>query len=207
MSIVVVDYEMGNVGSIVNMMKKLGHTATVSRAPEVIERAERLILPGVGSFDAGMAKIRAFGLEAILTRKVVAERTPVLGICLGMQLLGERSDEGKARGLGWIASESVRFSSEVERVPHMGWNTVQPGTAGAHWLFAGQPEEPRFYFVHSYHVVCKDPADEIATCRYGRSFSAAIAHEHILGVQFHPEKSHKFGMKLLGNFASHPLCS
>ncbi|HXU71374.1 MAG TPA: imidazole glycerol phosphate synthase subunit HisH [Polyangia bacterium] len=207
MSIVVVDYEMGNVGSIVNMMKRLGHTATVSRAPGVIERAERLILPGVGSFDAGMEKIRGFGLEEILTRKVIAERTPILGICLGMQLLGERSDEGKARGLGWITSESVRFSSEVERVPHMGWNTVQPGTGGPHWLFDGEPDDPRFYFVHSYHVVCKDPADVIATCRYGRSFSAAIARGHILGVQFHPEKSHKFGMKLLGNFASHALCS
>jgi glutamine amidotransferase len=137
---------------------------------------------------------------------VIEERTPILGICLGMQLLGERSAEGSASGLGWVASESVRFSSEIDRVPHMGWNTVLPMSPEAHWLFAGQPAESRFYFVHSYHVVCRDEANVIATCRYGRPFTAAIAREHILGVQFHPEKSHKFGMKLLSNFASHPAC-
>jgi len=211
MSLVVVDYGMGNVGSIVNMMKKLGHAVAVSREPEVIDAAVRLVLPGVGSFDAGMEKLRSFGLVEILTRKVVAQRTPILGICLGMQLLGEKSAEGSAKtpGLGWIACESVRFSSEIERVPHMGWNSVQPMAGpgrAAHWLFAGQVEEPRFYFVHSYHVVCRDDADVIATCRYGRPFSAAIAHGHILGVQFHPEKSHKFGMHLLNNFATHPSC-
>jgi glutamine amidotransferase len=206
MAVVVVDYDMGNVGSIVNMMKKLGHAAVVSRAPDVIDGAERLILPGVGAFDAGMDKLRGYGLVELLTRKVIEQRTPILGICLGMQLLGERSAEGNAAGLGWVASESIRFSSETERVPHMGWNTVLPAAGGAHWLFAGQPEESRFYFVHSYHVICRDEANVIATCRYGRAFNAAIASGHILGVQFHPEKSHKFGMRLLDNFARHPLC-
>jgi glutamine amidotransferase len=195
---------MGNVGSIVNMMKKIGHAVEVSAAPEVIRRADRLILPGVGSFDAGMENIRARGLVDVLTAKVVAGKTPVLGICLGMQLLGERSREGGATGLGWIPSESVRFSSESLRVPHMGWNEVAP--VDAHWLFAGQPTDMRFYFVHSYHVVCSEPRHRIATASYGIEFSAAVARDHIVGVQFHPEKSHRFGMQLLRNFASHAFC-
>lgn len=205
MSIVVVDYEMGNVGSIVNMMKKIGQSVIVSRSPDDIARADKLILPGVGSFDAGMEKIRSFGLVESLTRRVVEERTPVLGICLGMQLMGEGSEEGKTRGLGWVVAKSVRFSSAVERVPHMGWNTITPAN-GVHWLFAGEPDETRFYFVHSYYVVCAKSDDVIANCCYGQPFCAALAHGHILGVQFHPEKSHKFGMQLLRNFASHPLC-
>jgi glutamine amidotransferase len=209
MSLLVIDYEMGNIGSIVNMMKRIGHPVTVSRAPEEIARAERLILPGVGSFDAGMEKMRAFGLVEVLTRKVVDQRTPVLGICLGMQLMGERSEEGSARGLGWFPAESVRLSSEIERVPHMSWSAIEPVARPdrpAHWLFQGLPAPMRFYFVHSYHVVCRREADVIATCRHGRAFSAAIARDHILGVQFHPEKSHRFGMQLLQNFASHPPC-
>lgn len=199
MAIVVVDYDMGNVGSIVNMMKKIGHTVQVSADPAVIGAAERLILPGVGHFDTGMANIRARGLEEILTRKVVTERTPVLGICLGMQLLGAASHEGTAAGLGWIPSESLKLSSDSLRVPHMGWNEV----TSSHWLFEGEPADMRFYFVHSYHVVCKEPGDRIATTTYGIELSAAVARDHILGVQFHPEKSHRFGMQLLRNFASH----
>jgi imidazole glycerol-phosphate synthase subunit HisH len=200
-TIVIVDYDMGNVGSIVNMMKKLGHTAEVSSDPGVIGRADRLILPGVGSFDAGMANIRARGLVEVLDDTVVNRKTPVLGICLGMQLLGESSREGETKGLGWIPAEAIRFSNEAQRVPHMGWNQVSP--IAEHWLFAGQPEDMRFYFVHSYHVLCKNPQDQLATARYGASFSAAIGRGHILGVQFHPEKSHRFGMQLLRNFARH----
>lgn len=200
-AIVVVDYDMGNVGSIVNMMKKIGHAAELSSDPDVIGRADRLILPGVGSFDAGMANIRARGLVDVLQEKVVNKRTPVLGICLGMQLLGDGSREGESAGLGWISAEAIRFSSEAQRVPHMGWNQVAP--VADHWLFAGEPEDMRFYFVHSYHVVCNEPEDQIATASYGASFTAAIGLGHILGVQFHPEKSHRFGMQLLRNFASH----
>jgi glutamine amidotransferase len=198
--IVVVDYDMGNVGSIANMMKKIGHTVQVSADPETIRKADRLIIPGVGHFDAGMQNIRARGLVDVLNEKVVAQRTPVLGICLGMQLLGDKSGEGDSAGLGWIPSESVRFSNEALRVPHMGWSEVAQTD---HWLFAGEPADMRFYFVHSYHVVCKEPADRIATASYGIDFSAAIARGHIVGVQFHPEKSHRFGMQLLRNFASH----
>jgi glutamine amidotransferase len=201
MAIVVVDYDMGNVGSIVNMMKKIGHAVEVSCAPEVIRKADRLVLPGVGAFDAGMANIRERGLVEILNEKVLAQKTPVLGICLGMQLLGDRSHEGDSAGLGWIPVESIRFSSEVQRVPHMGWSTVEP--IAAHWLFDGEPADMRFYFVHSYHVVCKHEQDRIAKASYGIEFSAAVGRDHILGVQFHPEKSHRFGMQLLRNFASH----
>ena len=201
MAIVVVDYDMGNVGSIVNMMKKIGHTAEVSADPAVIGRADRLIIPGVGHFDAGMANIRARGLVEVLNQKVVTERTPVLGICLGMQLLGEASHEGTSTGLGWIPSESLKLSSESLRVPHMGWNEVAP--VDGHWLFEGEPADMRFYFVHSYHVVCKEPRDRIATTKYGIEVSAAVARDHIIGVQFHPEKSHRFGMQLLRNWASH----
>lgn len=201
MAIVVVDYDMGNVGSIVNMLKKIGHAAEVSSAPDVIGKADRLILPGVGSFDAGMKNIRERGLAEVLQAKVVDDRTPVLGICLGMQLLGEGSAEGEAAGLGWIPAASVKLSSESLRVPHMGWNEL--ALPRPHWLFEGEPADMRFYFVHSYHVVCKDPQHRIATAHYGIELSAAIARDHILGVQFHPEKSHRFGMQLLRNFASH----
>lgn len=203
MAIVVVDYDMGNVGSIVNMMKKIGQAVEVSSAPEVIRNADRLILPGVGAFDAGMANIRARGLIDVLNEKVLVGKTPVLGICLGMQLLGENSHEGDAKGLGWIPVESVKFSSEVQRVPHMGWSNVV--TPSLHWLFAGEPDDMRFYFVHSYHVVCKHDEDRIATASYGIEFTAAIARDHIMGVQFHPEKSHRFGMQLLRNFATREL--
>ena len=204
MPIVVVDYDMGNVGSIVNMMKKLGQAVEVSSDPAMIDKADRLILPGVGHFDAGMASIRARGLEEVLRAKVIDGKTAVLGICLGMQLLGKGSREGTAAGLGWIPAEALRFSSETERVPHMGWNELEP--RAGHWLFAEQPDDMRFYFVHSYHVVCEDAADQIATAKYGIDFSAAIARDHIVGVQFHPEKSHRFGMQLLRNFASHDFC-
>ncbi|HLL25230.1 MAG TPA: imidazole glycerol phosphate synthase subunit HisH [Kofleriaceae bacterium] len=204
MAIVVVDYDMGNVGSIVNMLKKIGHAAELSSVPDVIRKADRLILPGVGSFDAGMDNIRKRGLVEVLHEKVVVDKTPVLGICLGMQLLGEGSHEGTSRGLGWIPAESVKLSSESLRVPHMGWNELN--VTQPHWLFEGEPADMRFYFVHSYHVVCKDPQHQLATARYGIDLSAAIARDHILGVQFHPEKSHRFGMQLLKNFASHTFC-
>jgi glutamine amidotransferase len=197
--IVVVDYDMGNVGSIVNMMKKAGHAAVLSAEPHVIRGADRLILPGVGSFDAGMANIRARGLVDVLNEKVAAG-TPVLGICLGMQLLGDKSSEGDAAGLGWIPAESIKLSSESLRVPHMGWNEV---ATTRHWLFADEPADMRFYFVHSYHVVCKEPQHRIATTTYGIEVTAAIANGNVIGVQFHPEKSHRFGMQLLKNFASH----
>ena len=199
MAIVVIDYDMGNVGSIVNMMKKIGQPVEVSADAQTIARADRLIIPGVGSFDRGMENIRARGLVEVLNEKVITNRTPVLGICLGMQLFGDGSSEGQTSGLGWIPSESIRIESTTLRVPHMGWNEIAPSD---HWLFRGEPADMRFYFVHSYHVVCKEPQHRIATTQYGGELTAAIARDHIVGVQFHPEKSHRFGMQLLRNFAT-----
>jgi len=202
--IVVVDYGMGNVGSIVNMLKKVGCQATVSAAPETIQKAEKLILPGVGAFDQGMMNLRERSLIPALNRKVVDDRSPILGICLGMQLLSSRSEEGQLPGLGWIAAETRRFQFHTEgmslKVPHMGWNEVNPRDQSS--LFKEFEETPRFYFVHSYHVCCEREEDILATSVYGHEFTAAVKKGNIMGTQFHPEKSHRFGMQLLRNFAT-----
>lgn len=200
--IVIVDYRMGNVGSIANMCKKIGVPAVISSRPEDIERAERLILPGVGAFDEGMQNLHASGLLPLLQRRVVEEGTPVLGICLGMQLMTRSSEEGSAAGLGWVPAKTVRFRAPENpslKVPHMGWNHARVIRANS--LFDGLEEDARFYFVHSYHVVCDDPAEVLATTSYGVEFPSAFGAGNVFGVQFHPEKSHRFGMRLLSNFA------
>lgn len=201
--IVIVDYGMGNVGSIKNMLKKIGVPAMISAKPEHIRAAEKLILPGVGAFDHGMSNLTERGLIPLLNQKVIEERKPILGICLGMQLLVQSSEEGKMRGLGWIDAETRRFKFNGEnselKIPHMGWNPVKP--VGEGLLFQGFPQPPRFYFVHSYHICCRHPEDVMGTTFYGYDFAAAIRRDNILGTQFHPEKSHKFGMQVLRNFA------
>jgi imidazole glycerol-phosphate synthase subunit HisH len=203
MSIAIVDYGMGNLGSVSNMLKRVGVEAVITSDPEVILGASKLILPGVGSFDNGMANLSERGLKGVLERKVLAEKTPILGICLGMQLFSGRSEEGTLPGLGWIDAETVRFRFPPEqghlKVPHMGWNNLSP--AREHPLLSGFDEPPRFYFVHSFHVRCARREDVLATCHYGFDFTASVWHENILGTQFHPEKSHKFGMRVLSNFA------
>jgi glutamine amidotransferase len=201
--ITIIDYGMGNLGSIANMLKKIGAEAVISSDLSVIGRADKLILPGVGAFDSGMKKLHERGLPEILSEKVIAEKTPILGICLGMQLMTKRSEEGSLPGLGWIDAETIRFRFGVEgnedlRVPHMGWNTVHP--AGEGELFRGMTDELRFYFVHSFHLVCNDENDIAARTHYGYNFVSAVRRGNIMGVQFHPEKSHKFGMRLLKNF-------
>jgi imidazole glycerol-phosphate synthase subunit HisH len=200
---VIIDYGMGNVGSIANMLKKIGAKAVVASDVSRIENARGLILPGVGAFDSGMRNLRDSGLIDVLTRKVTLEKVPVLGICLGMQLMTRSSEEGTSAGLGWIDAETVRFRFGAEdktlRIPHMGWNTVLPVSEST--LFDNTGDEQRFYFVHSYHVVCDDEADVAAKTHYGYDFVSALQKENIMGVQFHPEKSHRFGMKLLMNFA------
>jgi glutamine amidotransferase len=204
--IVVVDMGVGNIGSIVNMLKKVGAQAVVSSDPAVIEGADKLILPGVGAFDNGMRNLTERRLVPVLTRKVREERTPILGVCLGMQLFTERSAEGRLPGLGWLAADTVRFSFEADqgrlKVPHMGWNTLR--VCRPHPLFADLDDEPRFYFVHSYHLVCRDPGTVLAETSHGYAFPAAVGDGNIVGVQFHPEKSHRFGMRLLANFAERP---
>jgi glutamine amidotransferase len=204
MVIVVIDYGMGNLGSIMNMLKKVGAEAICSSSIADIERAGKLILPGVGSFDAGMRNLSDFGLISALNHKVVENKAPILGICLGMQLLTKRSEEGDLPGLGWVDAETVRFKFDAirgarNRVPHMGWNTVE--MVKKSWLFDEMFPEPRFYFVHSYHVRCNDETDILTRTLYGYEFVSSLLRGNIAGVQFHPEKSHKFGMKLLSNFA------
>jgi glutamine amidotransferase len=205
--ITVVDYGMGNLGSILNMLKKIGAGARVAPDPEGVMAASKLILPGVGAFDNAMARLESLGLVDALNQRVLQDHVPVLGLCLGVQLLTRRSDEGVRPGLGWIAGETVRFKLPAGSglaVPHMGWNYVKP--ARAHCLLEAEAEPPRFYFVHGFHLSCDDPADVIGTTEYGYEFPTVIGRGNIAGVQFHPEKSHSFGMRLLRNFAESFPC-
>lgn len=200
--ITVVDYGMGNLGSIANMLKKLGAGACVTQDPEMVARAEKLILPGVGSFDRGMKNLEAFGLIPALHQRVLHDKVPILGLCLGMQLFSQRSEEGAGPGLGWIDADTVRFCFDgmgrALKVPHMGWNIVrftQPSP-----LATDMADDSRFYFVHSFHVVCRNPANVLMTTEHGYLFASGIVQENIIGMQFHPEKSHRFGMQLFRNF-------
>jgi glutamine amidotransferase len=202
--IVVIDYGLGNLGSIRNMLKKIGAEGIVSSSVSDIEKAEKLILPGVGNFDQGMRNLEASGFLPVLEDRVIQEKTPILGICLGMQLFARKSEEGESTGLGWIDAEVVRFKFDDKernlKIPHMGWNLVKINQRDA--LFEKMNLEARFYFVHSYHVVCKNENDILAKTVHGYEFPSAIKKENIYGVQFHPEKSHKFGMKLLDNYVT-----
>jgi imidazole glycerol-phosphate synthase subunit HisH len=200
--IAVVSYGVSNVGSILNMLRKIGAPAVAVSTPAEIERAEKLILPGIGAFDNGMKALSDLGLAEPLKERVVRDGVPILGICLGMQLLGQGSEEGALAGLGLLEGRCVRFCRGGEpplRVPHMGWNVLAPRRDSA--LLTGLDEHARFYFVHSYHLGCGDPVDVLATARYGVEFTAMVQRGNVWGAQFHPEKSHRYGMALLGNFA------
>lgn len=203
MIIAIVDYGMGNLGSVANMLKKISIKATITSDAAMISQADKLILPGVGAFDSGMKNLEERGLLPVLKTKVLDEKTPILGLCLGMQLLALRSEEGMLPGLGWLDAQVLKFNFAATnfnlKVPHMGWNNLtirQP-----HSLFTDFDVDPRFYFVHSYYLDCANHQDILATTHYGFEFTSVVGKENILGVQFHPEKSHKFGMKLLQNFA------
>ena len=198
--ITIIDYGMGNLGSIQNMFKRIGVSATVSADVAEIDAARKLLLPGVGAFDHAMTRINESGLRDALERKAMVERVPVLGICLGMQLLTRSSEEGALPGLGWIAASAHRFPAIQDlKVPHMGWNVVEPVAPSA--LTAGLFDDTRFYFVHSYYVKAEDEQHSILKATHGVTFDAGIQAGNIMGVQFHPEKSHKFGKQLLTNFA------
>lgn len=198
--IIIVDYGMGNLGSVCNMFKRVGARAVATSDLAVIAGAEKLILPGVGAFDAAMVRIKDGPLREVLDRKALIEKIPVFGICLGMQLLTRGSEEGKLAGLGWVAADTKRFPAAAGlKVPHMGWNVVAPHTPSA--LTRDLPAESRFYFVHSYYVQADDDADCVLKADYGVRFDAALQHGNIYGAQFHAEKSHKFGMQLFKNFA------
>lgn len=198
--ITIVDYGLGNLGSIQSMLKRIGVESRVASEPAAIEAAEKLILPGVGAFDAGMANLQERALVAPLKARADAG-VPVLGLCLGMQLFAARSEEGRQQGLGWIDAEVVRFKFEGRQlpVPHMGWNSLV-AQRESRLLDLSDPET-RFYFVHSYHLTCRDASDVAATASYGYEFPAVIERGNVMGTQFHPEKSHKFGMQLLKRFA------
>lgn len=198
--IVILKYGLGNTGSIVNMLKKLGHKSVVSDKAEDIQNASKLILPGVGSFDYGMQNLNASGHRALLEQKVVQDKVPVLGICLGMQLMTRGSEEGTEAGLGWVDAQTVKVKVEKPlRVPHMGWNLVQPAKDSS--LTHGFSETFKYYFVHSYKVKCNNPDDVLLRTTHGAPFDSGFHKDNIYGVQFHPEKSHRFGLHLLKNFA------
>lgn len=195
-NIVIVNYGMGNVGSIRNMLKLVGAQAMISSSPEEIDAADTVIIPGVGSFDTSMTQLAQRNLLPVLNKKALDDKTPILGICLGMQLLTARSEEGCLPGLGWIDGETVRFRPEANnpslKVPHMGWNSVVVQNEVP--LASAFLPDSRFYFVHSYHVVCNNEKDVLTKTSYGYDFVSSVHRDNITGVQFHPEKSHKFGM-------------
>ena len=203
--IVILDYDMGNVCSIQNMLRKIGEKAIISREPDVIAKSEKLILPGVGSYDMGMKQLERYDLIKQIKIHACEKQKPILGICLGMQLLGRKSEEGTQSGLGLIPFDIVKFRFDGNsaatglKIPHMGWNYTQSTIPDA--LTDGFLENQRYYFVHSYHAECDSAKNILMTCEYGYVFAAAVKKDCIYGVQFHPEKSHVFGMKLLQNFA------
>jgi glutamine amidotransferase len=203
--ITIIDYGMGNLGSIVNMFRKIGLQAVATAEPAAIEQADKLLLPGVGAFDTAMTRIRQQGLLELLNRKALVEKVPILGICLGMQLLADSSEEGILPGLGWIPARTLAFKGRIDtiryKVPHMGWNIVEKHTESPLTDDFESFEEPRFYFVHSYFVQCDNDRHSILKTAYGLRFDSAIQNGNIYGVQFHPEKSHTFGMQLFRNFA------
>ncbi|MFC1508428.1 imidazole glycerol phosphate synthase subunit HisH [Candidatus Omnitrophota bacterium] len=200
--IVIINYGLGNNGSILNMLRKVGcREAVISSKPEDILSATKLILPGVGHFDKGISNLADRGLIEPLKERVLEGKAPLLGICLGMQMLAKRSEEGAEKGLGLIKGDVRRFSftdGQTLKIPHMGWNHVKFAKESP--IAMGLEDDARFYFVHSYHLAFENEDDILTLTEYGYEFVSAVAHDNILGVQFHPEKSHKFGMKLLKNF-------
>jgi len=214
--VTIVDYGVGNLASIANMARKAGTDCVISSDPSVVAAADKLILPGVGAFDRGMANLEERGLLPALTERAIERRVPTLGLCLGMQLMARGSEEGSRAGLGWLAADSVRFkfgrrgaetqSAETQsaslKIPHMGWNYIEPAAPAS--LIEQLPPEPRFYFVHSYYLACDNPGDVMCWTTYGDRFASGIHRGNLWGTQFHPEKSHSFGLALLRNFLALP---
>jgi imidazole glycerol-phosphate synthase subunit HisH len=203
--IAIVDYGMGNIGSIANMIKKVGFQSTVIHTQAEILQADKIILPGVGAFDAAIEKLKELNIFDSLNEFALVKKKPVLGICLGMQLLCNQSEEGVQKGFGWIDADVKKFNfehtanSQKLRIPHIGWNVVTP-TNSNFVLFKDRDEEMRFYFVHSYAAQCNNQAHSMGKTTFGYEYDSVIANNNIMGMQCHPEKSHKYGMKIYKNF-------
>ena len=202
--ITLIDYGVGNIFAFQNVYKRLNIPTKIAKTSQDLTDAKKLILPGVGSFDYAISQLNASGMREKLDELVLEKKIPVIGICVGMQMMGNRSDEGKLEGLKWIDSEILKFDENLiqqrTKLPHMGWNDVAP--INNHPLFIGLEKEAIFYFLHSFYFRCKNETESIAVSNYGISFSSAVHRENIYGIQFHPEKSHQYGEKLLHNFAN-----
>lgn len=200
--VTIVDYKVGNLGSIQNMLKKIKVKSIITSDSSAIQNAEKLILPGVGAFDSGVDSLKSNGLWDILNEKVLVNKTPILGICLGAQLICQSSEEGQEEGFGWINAEVKRFnfSDNTFKIPHIGWNYTKLVKDSK--LFTNMYDDPKFYFVHSFYMDVKDDTRLLKTI-YKNEFDSGFENGNVLGVQFHPEKSHKYGMKLLENFVEY----
>ena len=201
--ITIIDYGIGNLGSVKNMFKKIGEDSIVSSKKEDIQKATKILLPGVGSFDRAMQNLKELDLIDIIKSKVLEDKTPIMGICLGMQLLTNGSAEGKNDGLGFVDAYASKFNFDenIDKlpIPHMGWNKTNLEKESKLYK-DNDSKNRRFYFVHSYAVHCKNKNDILTTTYYGYEFVSSFEKNNIIGCQFHPEKSHKFGMKLFKNF-------
>jgi imidazole glycerol-phosphate synthase subunit HisH len=201
----VVDYGVGNLGSIAKMLSKVGATARISSSPADILAADRLVLPGVGAFDSAMRLFNESGLRDVIEQRVLGDEVPLLAICLGMQMLTESSEEGRLPGLGWVSGAALAFRGRItpsNKVPYMGWNLVDPVRESPLTRGFAELGDPRFYFVHSYFVQAADPAESILRTRYDIEYDSGVQRNNIYGVQFHPEKSHRYGLKLFQNFVT-----
>lgn len=203
--ITIVDYGLGNIKAFANVYKRLNIPACYASTPEQLQQASKIILPGVGAFDHAMHKLNTSGLRETLDNLVLEKKVPVIGICVGMQMMANDSEEGISKGLGWINGTVKRFSYPNEEVakkhplPHMGWNDINLVKASA--LVANLDEYKRFYFLHSYYFQCANTADIVATANYGFDYACIVNHGNVYGIQCHPEKSHHNGVALLKNFA------
>jgi glutamine amidotransferase len=201
--IVIVDHGMGNLGSVANMLRKIGAQGVRSAERDVIRRADKIVLAGIGAFDGAAERLAELGLVDVLNEQVLVRRVPVLGVCLGMQLMARTSEEGSRAGLGWLDADVQRFSfPDGARlpIPHMGWEEIELTRPAA--LFDQDAGGLRFYFSHAYHLVCHDQTVVVAKATYGYEFAAAVQRDNIYGTQFHPEKSHIFGAEVYRRFVA-----
>jgi glutamine amidotransferase len=200
----IIDYGLGNLKALANIYKRLNIDVEFIKTDEQLKSAKKIILPGVGAFDHAMEQLNRSGMREKLDELVLVKKVPVLGICVGMQMLANRSDEGKLKGLSWIDADIIKFDlnliNQKPQLPHMGWNDVNP--IGNNPLFHKLGTNSIFYFLHSYYFSCNNPNNEIAKSEYGLDFTCAVNDNNIFGVQFHPEKSHQYGIQLLKNFAN-----